>query len=74
MTARIDDYIVRTARNGVLPSATRSYAFDASDSRYVSTMVLTFPRYEIKSLIEIFGAVLLTANDPDPVLSKSRTR
>jgi hypothetical protein len=30
LTARIGDYIVSTARNRVLPSATRSYAFAAS--------------------------------------------
>ncbi len=42
-TARIGDYIVRTARNRALPSTTRSYAFGASTSGYVSTIVLTFP-------------------------------
>ena len=36
-------YIVRTARNRALPSATRSYAFGASANGYVSTIVLTFP-------------------------------
>ena len=36
-------YIVRTARNRALPSATRWYAFGASASGYVSTIVLTFP-------------------------------
>jgi len=41
---RADDYIVRTARNRVLPSTTRWYALGASANGYVSTIVLTFPR------------------------------
>ena len=38
-----DDYIVRMARNRVVPSTTRWYAFGASANGYVSTIVLTFP-------------------------------
>ena len=43
VTACFADYIVRTARNRALPSTTRWYAFGASASGYVSTIVLTFP-------------------------------
>jgi hypothetical protein len=43
LDCRWNDHMVRTARNRALPSTTRWYAFGASASGYVSTIVLTFP-------------------------------